>query len=77
MKEKTLSIPYLVLDEGEGSEPSLLVSAPDGTVLEFKIDEHIAINIDDVLSNSGLWSAFFNSLIQSMQTNEENNPDGI
>lgn len=76
MTQQTLSIPYLVMPSENGEEtPSLLVSTPDGTVLEFDISDATAINLDETLGNSGLWSAFFTSLIQSMESNQEHTPD--
>jgi hypothetical protein len=72
MEQKNINLPYLVLTED--GPTTLLVSAPDGLVLEFPIDDATAAKIDEVLTNSGLWSAFFTSLIQSMQNNEEHNP---
>jgi hypothetical protein len=72
-EEHVIDIPTVILDQEDGSIV-LLVSAPDGMLLEFPLTEAVANKIDDTLINNGLWSAFFTSLIQSMQNNEEHNP---
>lgn len=62
--ENLLKLPWMVV-EAEGAN-TLLVSAPDGVVLDFNLSPAQAGNIQSALSNSGLWSAFFYALIGSL-----------
>jgi hypothetical protein len=71
--EQRLVLPWLILKR-DGPEPSenssvysLLVSCPDGTVLEFDLPEQGSKLLGDVLQDQSLWKTFFGSLVNSFK----------
>lgn len=66
--EQRLVIPWLVLPaEGDSKLNKLLVSAPDGQIVEFMISTAAAEKLPEFLANSALWQTFFASLINSLE----------
>jgi hypothetical protein len=71
--QQTLSLPYILLPSiSEPGDMELLVSAPDGTLLDFDLSKETAEKFNDVLNNPGLWRSFFESLIASLDRVEQN-----
>lgn len=67
-QEQRLVLPWLVLPAEEGAKVhKLLISAPDGQVVEFFVSTAAAEKLPDFLSNSALWQTFFSSLINSLE----------
>ena len=67
-QEQRLVIPWLVLPAEEGStRHKLLVSSPDGQVVEFLVSTAAAEKLPEFLANSALWQTFFASLINSLE----------
>lgn len=67
-QEQRVTIPWLVLPAEEGSNlHKLLVSAPDGQIIEFLVSSSTAEKLDTLLAGSALWQTFFSSLINSME----------
>ena len=67
-EQKNLNLPYLIVANGD--KYNLLVSAPDGKVLEFSITPDIAEGLDDALKQSDLWDIFFKTLIAAKWVDE-------
>lgn len=67
-QEQKLVLPWLVLPAGEGAKlHKLLVSAPDGEIIEFLVSAATVEKLPDMLGNSALWQTFFASLINSLE----------
>lgn len=67
-QEQKLILTWLVLPAPEGSKlHPLLISAPDGQIVELLISAGVAEKLEDMLANSALWQTFFTSLINSME----------
>ena len=67
-QEQKLVLTWLVLPAEEGSNlHKLLVSAPDGQIVEFLVSTATAEKLPDMLDSSALWQTFFSSLINSME----------
>lgn len=67
-EEQRLVLPWLVLPAEEGSKfNKLLVSAPDGQIVEFLVSTATAEKLPEFLSSAALWQTFFSSLINSME----------
>lgn len=73
LDEQALRLPWLIVKK-EGLKPSddslpylLLVSCPDGTVLEFDLPENAANQLEDVLKDHKIWKTFFASLAASFK----------
>jgi hypothetical protein len=67
LSEQRLSIPWLII-EREGDANNLLVSAPDGTVLEYDIPKSAIAGFSLMLADNRLWNTFFSSLLNSFKT---------
>jgi hypothetical protein len=76
LNEQRLVLPWLILkrDGPELSENSspylLLVSSPDGIVLEFDLPELGSKLLGDVLADHNLWKTFFTSLVNSFKVQQ-------
>jgi hypothetical protein len=67
-QEQKLVLTWLVLPAEDGSNlQKLLVSAPDGQIVEFFLSSQAAEKLPDMLNSSALWQTFFSSLINSME----------
>jgi hypothetical protein len=55
-KQQTISIPWIIANK------KLLVSAPQGEVLDFPIGDTDEEALTTLLTSTSLWSTFFNSL---------------
>lgn len=67
-EEQKLSIPWMVIPPQEGQKLNkLLVSAPDGQIVEFFISTAAAEKLPEFLANAALWQTFFSSLITSLE----------
>ena len=67
-EEQRLTIPWMVIPPVEGAKLNkLLVSAPDGQIVEFFISTAAAEKLPEFLSNAALWQTFFSSLINSLE----------
>lgn len=67
-QEQKLVLPWLVLPAVESTKlHKLLVSAPDGEIIEFLISTDSAEKLPQFLASSSLWQAFFSSLLNSME----------
>jgi len=65
-EQQNLNLPYIILpSDAEPGDFELLVSAPDGTILDFDISPELAETLPEVLSHAGFWRSVFESLIQS------------
>lgn len=62
--QQTLSIPWMI-DTFDG-KCELLVSAPDGGIIEIPLTPEIAKQFPSLISQRGLWAIFFNSLVASL-----------
>jgi hypothetical protein len=74
--EQTLVLPWLIVKK-DGQKPSenslpylLLVSSPDGIVLEFDLPEPASRLLGDVLQDHNLWKTFFTSLVNSFKVQQ-------
>lgn len=69
-QEQKLVLTWLVLPAEEGTKlHKLLVSAPDGQIVEFLVSTTTAEKLPDMLDSSALWQTFFSSIINSMEMN--------
>lgn len=70
-QEQKLVIPWLVIPPPEEGTKlhKLLVSSPDGQIVEFFISLAAAEKLPEFLSNAALWQTFFSSLINSLEMN--------
>ena len=67
-QEQKLVMPWLILPAEEGTKlHKLLISAPDGQIVEFLLSTATAEKLPDMLASSALWQTFFSSLIISME----------
>lgn len=67
LAEQRLTIPWLVVKRDELPEDLLLVSAPDGVVLEFPLPKTAVDGLSLMLSDNRLWNTFFGSLLNSLK----------
>lgn len=74
LDEQALRLPWLIVkknNELKSSDNSLpyllLVSCPDGTVLEFDLPENAANQLEDILKDHKIWKTFFTSLVASFK----------
>lgn len=73
LSEQRLVLPWLVVERdrsklsGDLSPFSLLVSSPDGALLEFDLPENVSKHLGDVLADQNLWKTFFTSLLDSFR----------
>lgn len=67
-QEQKLVLTWLVLPAEEGSKMhKVLVSAPDGQIVEFLASTPAVEKLGDMLDNSSLWQTFFSSLLNSLE----------
>jgi hypothetical protein len=76
LSEQRLVLPWLIVKR-DGPKPSenlspylLLVSSPDGIVLEFDLPENASKHLGDVLQDHNLWKTFFTSLVNSFKVQQ-------
>lgn len=67
LEEQRISIPWVVVEpQEEGGEFKVLVSTPQGNILEFPVDKNAVQHIDPLLDTDTLWNSFFTSVIASL-----------
>lgn len=67
LEEQWISIPWMVIEpQNEGDPFKVLVSSPQGNILEFPIPKEAVPHIGPMLSNDALWNSFFSSVIDSL-----------
>lgn len=66
-EQTNLTLPYIILpSNAEPGDFELLVSAPDGTILDFDIGPELAERLPEILNGAGFWSSVFQSLIEAL-----------
>ena len=72
LEEQRVSIPWLVIEpQTEGGDYKVLVSTPQGNILEFPIDKEAIQHIGPLLDTDALWNSFFTSVIASLGVREK------
>lgn len=66
LSEQRLTLPWMIIRRG-GTDDTLLVSSPDGVVLEFAIPKTAVDGFSLMLADSRLWNTFFSSLLNSFK----------
>lgn len=59
-KQQTISIPWIIANK------KLLVSVPEGKVLDFPIEDTDEESLSALFNSTGLWTTFFASLVASL-----------
>lgn len=67
LEEQRISLPWMVVEpQEEGGEFKVLVSTPQGNILEFPVDKDAVQHIGPLLDTDALWNSFFTSVIASL-----------
>jgi len=67
LEEQRISLPWVVVEpQEEGGEFKVLVSTPQGNILEFPVDKDAVQHIGPLLDTDALWNSFFTSVIASL-----------
>lgn len=67
LEEQRISLPWMVIEpQEEGGEFKVLVSTPQGNILELPVDKDAVQHIGPLLDTDALWNSFFTSVIASL-----------
>jgi hypothetical protein len=71
LAERWLTLPWMIINRTEGDNPDdlLLVSAPDGVVLELDIPKDSSDGLSLLLADSRFWNSVFSSSISALRIN--------
>lgn len=64
-EQRTITVPWLVVTTE--AEPVLLVSAPNGNIVELPCREDTAEHLDALLNSDVLWKTFFTTLLTAIE----------